>query len=209
MGENLLKSRGWLKWPWRWGRAMVNRPTPAGTQLGAVAVEAAIVLPLIFLLIFGILDLTILTRSDIALTAATRNAVRIASAMPKDETFASAATEAVLRGASGLPSADIAEIWVYQANSEGLPGNATRGFPSSCPANCLQYQVVDGVATLQGGQWDSHTINACPGSTDTIGVMVRGQVQPLTGGLVPATEVSRRSVMKFEPVVSELIPCSG
>src|SRR5262245_41595604 len=47
---------------------------------GAVAVEAALVTPLILLLITGVIELALLMRDDVALTSAVRNGGRTASA---------------------------------------------------------------------------------------------------------------------------------
>ena len=49
-------------------------------ERGAIAVEAALVLPLLIAMMFGIVELSLMVRDDIAMTSATRAGARVAAA---------------------------------------------------------------------------------------------------------------------------------
>lgn len=185
-----------------------HRTTPGG-QRGAVAVEAAIVLPLLITVLLGIVDVSLLMRADVGLTAAVRNGARVASAEPRVPSFAVDAADAVLRAGTGVPVSDIRGIWVYRANSAGYPGpEGTQTFPPVCPPACIRFEVRDGSPIPVDGTWPADSIRACPGDSDAVGVRVLAATAPVTGGLLSPSQLSRRAVMRFEPVASDGVPCA-
>lgn len=113
-------------------------------QRGAVAVEAALVVPVLLLLVFGIIEFSLIFRDYVAVSSSVRVGARIASAnagsgpggvcnnttttpstTPK---FAACAATAIQRAGSAMPQDSIDYIMVYQANAKGYPapvGTAT------------------------------------------------------------------------------------
>lgn len=135
---------------------------------GAVAVEAALVLPVVMLLVFGMIEFSLLMRDWVSITAATRAGARIASASPgagpgtcitgtdgvtcapaTSPALAQAAADAMQRSLTGVPPTSINYILVYQANSKGYPCTTATNcdtatattMPASCSgyANCVKY----------------------------------------------------------------------
>ncbi len=174
-------------------------------------VETVIILPLLVLLISGIVEFGMMFREASTITASTRAGARMASSMPRQATFAQATADAVTSAIQGLPTNEPQQLWVYAANSNGFPDSAS-SMPSSC-TKCVKFNwnsttksfgtpVYNNYpATGTGGQ------NACPGTTDQVGVYVTGlhkEIFPLYGNRT----LTGKTVMRLEPVPSSQT-CSG
>jgi hypothetical protein len=155
--------------------AGMRRRSPHG-QRGDAAVEFALVSLLLFTLVFGIIEFSLVMRDKIAVTSAARAGGRLASAEPRAPGYADPITntgtavtglvpdavKAVAASLTGIPKASIKAIWVYQANANGLPANGNAlpsgGNGGSCSTNCVSYRYdplrtwVDSTgATITGG----------------------------------------------------------
>lgn len=193
------------------------------TDSGAVAVEAALVLPIIAMMLFGIIEVTLLIRDDVALTSASRTGARVASAAAgagpgvcetgpeappctpaSSPALAQAAADAIQRAGSAMPHDAIDYILVYKANSAGAPGpEGSTSVPSSCAgvADCVKFVWRASADTFRydSGAWDSRTINGCVNESDTLGVYIHATHEPVTG-LFGSIGLDDRAVMKFEPL---------
>ena len=219
MGGRILGDWGWVVARGRRGSLPVNccHPTPLGqpgrtrpeSDTGAAAVEAAIVLPLLVVMLLGIVEVAMLLRADVGLTSAARSAARVASAEPRIETFATDAATAVVQAGTGMAEADLREVWVYRANSAGYPGpEGVTTFPVTCPDACVRFRLAEGVPVPLDGVWPATDINACVGNADAVGVRVVATHRPVSAGVIGPTDMSRRAVMSFEPVVAEVQRCA-
>lgn len=170
-----------------------------------MAVEAAIVLPLLLVLALGTIEVALLLRDHVAATTFARAGARTASAEPRFGTntagfghtgtgstssFAQDAADAMQRASSTLARDSIDFIRVYLANRQGYPSQTVGGWASdgtsdfsSCPpSTCVQYRWVEGTGgnpgrfTWQSGSWDPRTINACIGDNGVQSVGVLVQV---------------------------------
>jgi Flp pilus assembly protein TadG len=168
-----------------------------------VAVEAALITPVLLLLLFGIVELSLLLKDDLAVAAAARAGARTGSALPRydDGTtdFAQQAADQVARSAGALTLTDVA-LTIFAADSAGAP--ASGGTPITCADRCVhfRYDAGTGAFVRDGGSWPAATIDACPGdpNADAIGVYVSYPHQLVAlGGTVTLTDTS---VMAFEPV---------
>jgi Flp pilus assembly protein TadG len=178
---------------------------------GAVAVEAALITPLIMLLLFGIIEFGFVFKNYLAVTSSVRAGARIASAEPRQPTFAQDAADAVLREGSALEKDRIDQIWVYKADK-------TSGFPvstssfSGCTV-CVKFDVVrngsDWKAVPVGGSWNYLDQNACVGESDYLGVYITYQNPSITGLIFDSISLSDHSVMRLEPKSASNIndPC--
>jgi Flp pilus assembly protein TadG len=196
----------------------------AGRERGAAAVEAALVLPLVFLLTFVFIETTLLLRDYAGVANLARDASRIASAHPRfgsndghkgndpnQSSFALLAAEAVESSGSALPKNSIRDMWVYLANPQGYPSQSlnwqtdtTSTFSTCQAATCVRYAWEDGSPGSFGwrsGVWDPATINACPNDEEamSVGVFIRLDHQAVTHMLPGALTITDRSVIKFEP----------
>jgi Flp pilus assembly pilin Flp len=182
---------------------------------GAAAVEFALVASLLIILVFGIIEFSLVMRDSISITSSVRTAARIASAgagsgpatcipgptpctpgiAPK---LAQDAADAIQRSGTAMPKDSIDELWIYKAPTNGLP-------PATCSTatNCVKYRWVDSnnrFTYVQGG-WASTSIAACAGGgSDSVGVYMKAThkfLLPLFGSTIA---LSDRAVMQFEPL---------
>lgn len=208
---------------WPTGRARRRgRISPGGprraAERGAVAVETALVTPLLLVVLLGVVELPMLIRDYVAVTSAARTAVRVAAAEPGCVTkvgepacpatdpapFAKLAADAVARNGTALPPRSISYILVYKANANGFPG-ALSSMPASCAGitSCVGYTWNETVGDFvkSSGSWDRRTVNACfPSNIDSVGVQVVADHDFLSGLLGASMTMSDRAVMNFEPM---------
>ena len=178
----------------------VRRRRRSGER-GAVAVEAALITPLIVLLLFGIIEFGFVFKNYLGVTSSTRAGVRIASAMPRDADFALRAAEAVVREGQALDRTNITKIWVYDADkTTGLPdsGNFT-----SC-TKCISYTVSSSGTLTASGSWLATSHNAClnDDAHTYIGVYVEYDNPGVTGIIFSEITLTDQSVMSLEPMSS-------
>lgn len=174
------------------------------SDVGAVAVEAAIVLPLLIAVLLGLIETAMLLRAGVGLSSAVRSAARTASAEPRQESFAIDAVEALARAGTGVALTQINEVWVYRANQEGYPGaDGVADFSAGCATACLRFRFdpVQGRFVPTGGNWPAATIDACMATAQSVGVRVQARHVPMTAGLIGERTLSQRAVMRFEPLV--------
>lgn len=211
-----------------------RRPRRPGER-GAVAVEAALITPLLVLLVVGIIEFSLVLRDYVSVTSATRSGARIASAnagagpqvCDTDEFVAgcsntsapqlalAAATAVQLQG-TALNKDQIQYLLVYKANASGYPGSSTRTSWGSDPkadclasVGCVVYTWVKASDKFRfaGGAWTSSTINACVSNSDSVGVYLRSLHPYATKMFGSSITVSDRTVMRFEPLTASV--CSA
>lgn len=189
---------------------------------GAVAVEAALITPVLILLIFGAIEFTLLLRDHVATTSLVRVGARIASAEPRQGTvascqslaltpacFAQDAADAMQRSGSALPKNSIEYILVYRANKEGYPGSDGNTSFENCPGNsCYKFTWQDGTGgsagrfAYAGGAWNPQSINACQGDPNAmaVGVYMKVKHPAVIGLFFNNFTLTDHAVMKFEPM---------
>lgn len=199
---------------------------------GAVAVEAALVLPLLVLLVFGIIEFSFLLRDYAGVSSLVRTGARIASTGADDgpgscETgagvppctpastpaLAQEAADAIQRSGSATNPDEIQYILVYKANVQGFPGadgNTTMPADCSATANCVKFTWRPTLNSFKyaSGAWNSATISACfPGSTtypmDRVGIYLKATHPMITGLFGTSINMSDRAVMDFEPLATQ------
>jgi hypothetical protein len=118
-------------------------------QRGAVAVEAALVTPVLIILVFGIIEFALIMRDYVAVSSAVRVGARIASANAgagvcsaqaspctpaTSPALTQQAADAIRQAGTAMPKDSIDYIFVYQANKNGYPapaGTASASIPSN------------------------------------------------------------------------------
>lgn len=197
-----------------------------------MAVEAALVIPMLCLLVFGMIEFSFALRDYAGVASLTRTGARIAStgadagkgtcetgadAPPctpaQAPALAQLAADAVQRAGSATNPDQIEYILVYKANDAGYPGVASnKTMPSSCAGitDCVKYvwrPAQDGFR-FNSGSWNSATISACfPGSganaLDRVGIYLRANHKMMTGLFGTSIAISDRAVMDFEPLPTQ------
>lgn len=195
------------------------------SERGAVALEAALITPVLLAMMFGIIEMALLMRDVVAVSSAVRVGARVGSAAPGAgpglclasanpppctpavaPAFAQAAADAIQRAGSAMPPDSIESIIIYDANSAGYPlpeGNHTL----ACGQSCVTYVWDPGLDRFRygGGTWASSSVNACVNhaSEDSLGVAMKARHGFVTGLFGDDHEIAERVVMKFEPLPSE------
>lgn len=181
----------------------LRRGDAARRDSGAVAVEAALITPVLLLLVFGIVELSLLLKDDLAVSSAVRAGARTGSSLPRfdDGTtdFAQQAADQVARSLDALDLAHVS-LTIYAADMAGDP--ASGGTPQSCSNRCVHFRYDSQADSFvrDGGSWAASSIDACPGdpAADAIGVYI--SYPHHLAALGGTFTLSDRAVMAFEPV---------
>lgn len=182
-------------------------------ERGAVAVEAAIIVPFLLVpLVLGTIEVTLLLRDQLGVTSLSRAGARVASSESRLDSFVVDTVDALARSGGTLPPDLLEEIWIYEANSQGFPGGLDSFSACESVTNCVRYGWEDdtdgpgpdvaGIKYL-GGSWPATSINACLAdpAADSVGVYIRARHDWVVG-FFPGSgaAVDSSTVMKFEPV---------
>ncbi len=172
-------------------------------ERGAVAVEMALIAPVLIVLTFGIIEFSSAYHDRSVAADAARAGARVGSSKGTQPDFATATVSAVNSAVSTLPSSVPKELWIYKANSNGYPGSSG-GF-TSCSTNCLRYTYSAGSKSFVssgGGGWDAATQQVCTQPYDEIGVYVKLDHQFVTKLFGAGVTLTDHAVFRFEPVAS-------
>ena len=172
---------------------------------GASAVEAAIVTPVVMVLLFGIIEAGFVFKDYLAVAGAVRAGVRTASANPRTATFAQAAANKVAQTGGAMNFNDVNQLWVFKVDpTTGKP----IGFPD-CTV-CVKFRWDSGTnafVPITGAgvpTWASTTQNACSlsigGPLDRIGVYLQLKHDPFTGLVLQTIYISEASILSLEPM---------
>ncbi|MFT4287247.1 TadE/TadG family type IV pilus assembly protein [Nocardioides sp.] len=195
-----------------------------------MAIEAALVTPVVLLAIFGIIEMAFLLKDDVALTSLVRAGGRMASAnaglgpagadasglcaspcTPESAPMlAVTAAAAIQRAGAALPKESITKLWIYKANDLGYPGD-DGNTDWSCSSNCVEYMWSD-TAEVFGyvkGSWASTSIYACAGDPDRVGVYMEADHQFFTGLVGSKVPISDHAVFTFEPLAESICGTGG
>jgi Flp pilus assembly protein TadG len=196
-------------------------------ESGAVAVEAAFITPVLLLLVFGMIDMSLLIKDNVAVVSAVRAGARVASAesaVPGTTTggayvpgFAGDTVAAMNRATTNLDRVetttnDKGEVKIgtrlYLTTVEG--GTEPTAIGDSCTGqtNCLMYEWSDdahGFELQPGGSWGKGSVDACPISPshpegpDAIRVTLRSPHSFITPALSSSFQLDDTATMNFEP----------
>lgn len=178
------------------------------TDRGSIMVEAALIMMAFVVLVFGVIEWSLVLRDMAATSSGVRVGVRTASIPPGvgATDITKPAADAIQKWSSVMPKDYIDFILVYQANTDGFPlpeGNATMTC-AGAGATCVKYrwndtrdQFVKDATT----SWNPALINTCVGSPDaqSVGVFMQA-THPMTTRFFGASRViSDSAVLRFEP----------
>jgi hypothetical protein len=176
-------------------------------ERGAVAVEAALVTPLVFALIFGIMESAFLMKNVLAASSSVRAGVRLASAQPRDADFAQTTADEVAARAGGLDKGAIQALWVYKAAVGSDKPYGRTDFGDCAPCVKFSWNSDAGKFVVAPGSpgWAADQHNACAGLAgppDRIGVYLLLKHTPLTGLVLGTLSIPESSVLSLEPIPS-------
>jgi hypothetical protein len=178
----------------------------ASGDRGAALLEAAIILPFLVVMVFGIVELGFLFRSATVVNTSTRSGARLVAsqygsatsglsqANVMDNAALTVEKDLASRGGSDTPD----QLWIYQAGANGFPMGKSDF--SSCTAPCFIYTWDSGNDNFvrQSGSWPLPLV--CGTTHDSVGVYVRLSHAPIgfTNFLGDLT-VNEKTVMRLEP----------
>ncbi len=167
---------------------------------GAAAVEAALVLPLILLIFFGILEFGMLFKDWFATISATRAGARIASAEPRQNDFAKDAANQVRLASTALNMNNVEALWVYKSDTNGYPLGGGSSF-TSC-STCVKFTWSSALNqfTEVSNTWNATSQNACPGTQDTIGIYLQVKHNSFTKMVFNNFTLKEHAVLALEPI---------
>ncbi len=185
-------------------------------ERGAVAIEAALIFPVVLLLGIGIIEWSLVLRDQIELTSVARAGARSASSLVPDRStpyqpvpFTEQVVDSMKQATSDLAPGSVQYVLVYDAGVLGAGGCAagrrTSGVVRQGPARDTTGTpprvAAQGLSSPAGSAWDGANINACLGdSTMTnVGVYLRADHSMLTGLFGSTKALSAFTVMRVEP----------
>ena len=170
---------------------------------GAALVEAAIILPVVVLIVFGIIEWGLAFKDALTVSSATRAGARTASAMPRQSNMAAQTKSAMEKAVSALPNGSIQQMWIYKADP-------TTGYPDggSSFSGCTTCFVYSWNTSTQkfvpaGSQsWNFASQSACAGAVDSVGIYLKVNHALITGFFGNNVVLKDHTVMNLEPVPS-------
>jgi Flp pilus assembly protein TadG len=178
-------------------------------QRGVALVEAAIVTPLLLLLVFGIIEFGFLFKDSLTLANSSRAGARVGSAAGTDPLADWSILQAV-KGASGSLT-HVQAIVVFKATSANgavpagcLNGVGVVGLCNAYDASDLNVDqtTFQSAAYTKDDYWPSTsrvTSLSAPSGPDYLGVYVKAQHNSVVRIIVPNRTISDTVVMRLEP----------
>lgn len=179
-------------------------------------VEAALILPVMVLLLLGIMEFGLLFTSYSTTTAASRSGARLAAtaysqAPPNSAGQIAAAGQIALATAADLQVLNNAEpigMAIYKVNPSSTDGAPIGGFPGAnmaggCSTDCIRFSwnSATGEFVRTSGSWTN--ADACGVTVDSIGVYVEARHDYISGILGRTRNVSGHTVMRLEPLPAD------
>lgn len=189
----------------QWCPRAARRRRRANGDDGAALIEAAIILPFLVLLVFGIVELGFMFRSAAVTNTSTRTGARLAASQYGSATTSASRLNVVdnvaltverdlsSRGSTDTPS----QLWIYQSDVNGFP--PSHNF-TTCADPCFVYTWNAGTGHFvrQSGSWDNPVV--CGPSHDSIGVYVRVSHAPIGfSNFLGTLTLNEHTVMTLEP----------
>jgi hypothetical protein len=188
-------------------RSFRARSRSGGDDRGAVLVEAALLTPIFFLLIFGIVEFSFGMRAHLTTGVIAESGARSASIAGTQQDADGQILAAVSKAASNLPADSLKEVVIFKASG---PDDT---IPAACQAGgvsgvCNHYQRSDLDTAIADFDCSSAGDNFwCPtsrnaslsGPPDYVGVWVRVRHDYFTGFFGDGMDLTRTKIMRLEP----------
>lgn len=195
-----------------------GRAAPRRDERGAALIEAALVLPIIVVLLLGIIEFGLAFQSGAVTTGASRSGARMGAATyaPAGSTSSAqlAAADqmaaAVSADLKSLSNADPVGMVIYKVDPSSTSGAPYGGFPGDnlsggCSSSCFRYTWNGSDMVYASGGWSDP--DACGTSVDSLGVYVQAKHYYLTELIGESRFVNGKTVMRIEPLPTD--QCSG
>ncbi len=184
-----------------------HRRSRADGDRGAALVEAALIIPVVVIILFGVIEFGFLFATAQTANSSARAGARQAAqqyALTPGSTSADQVKAAVVADLKNLDGFGTpVEMWIYQADANGdYVSDASFG---TCNAgNCIRYFGWNGSDfTTVSGSWGpgggEGTPDACGATVDSVGVYTVVSHKYIAGIFGRTQSVTENTVMRFEP----------
>lgn len=178
-------------------------------------VEAALVLPVMVLLVLGIFEFGLVFTSYSTTTASSRSGARLAAtryaADGASTTIAGQIAEATTADLTVLNNATPVGMAIYKVANPAT-GAPAGGFPGpnmsgGCTTNCIRFtwNAAQNKMVRSSGTWASPL--ACGINVDSVGVFVETSHEHITNFFGATRRVTAHTVMRLEPLPTD--GCAG
>jgi hypothetical protein len=168
-----------------------------------VSVEAALIMPLVLLLTFGIVEFGTYWNTGHTVNEAARSGARLGATKARELGYADDMVAVITERLSGINTDAIQYLTIYKADP--VTGDPVTGDVLTCTEDCYRYSwnitedefVADGTA-----EWPALEQSACgtTGHNDYVGVYLEADWTSPSGIFGDSRTVSETSIVRLEPV---------
>ncbi|MBV8951392.1 MAG: pilus assembly protein [Actinobacteria bacterium] len=173
-------------------------------ERGAALIEAAILMPVVLLIIFGAIEFSSLFKDAATLSSAARAGGRTASAESRNPNMPTDTAAAVGTALSSLPTDSPQRLYVYDATSSSSA-------PADCSGNCVSFTwdkssktfVADSYSAQSPPSWVTNQ-NVCggAGAWARVGVWVQADHSFVTNLFGATRTLTSTAIFRMEPLPS-------
>jgi hypothetical protein len=168
-----------------------------------VLVEAAFMLPIVILVVFGIIEFGMVFKDSLTVSASTRSGTRVGVTMARNAAYLQNVKDAVRSTLlNTIQPNQIQYLTVYKADP--VTGNPTGGTFEGCSSDCSRFTYSGGnwVADPGAPGWLASSMKACGAATNTdyLGVYVRVRHDYFTGLFGSSRTLTDHTVLRLEPL---------
>lgn len=169
-------------------------------ERGAALVEAAILMPVVLLIVFGAIEFSSMFKDAATLSSAARAGGRTASAEPRNPNMPADTAAAVSTALSSLPANSPQELWVYDATTSTAK-------PGSCTGSCVSFSWDQGTKSFSqpsgDGSWvNSQNVCGAGGNWARVGVWVNADHVFVTKLFGAKKTLTSTGIFRVEPLPS-------
>jgi Flp pilus assembly protein TadG len=169
------------------------------------------VTPVVMAMFFGSIELGFVFKDYLAVAGAVRAGVRIASATPRNATFAQTAADRVASTGGAMNLNDVQQLWVYKVDPLPAQGGTGTDKPvgfttfSDC-TTCVKFTWNAGTKHFDvlSDNWASTDQNACTpasgGPPNRIGVYMQLNHNAFTKFVFTNLNIAEASILSLEPM---------
>lgn len=169
-------------------------------ERGAALIEAAILMPVVLLIVFGAIEFSSLFKDAATLSSAARSGGRTASAEPRNTNMPGDTAAAVSAALSNLPATAPSELWVYDATNSTAKPNACGG--SSCALFTWNSTTRTFTGSYNSSWVQNQNVCGANGTWARVGIWVQASHPFVTKLFGASKTITASAIFRMEPLPS-------